>query len=204
MSKIRKIGVFGGSFNPVHNGHIRLAELYHKNLGLDKLIVIPANIPPHKTADNLVNSEDRLAMLTLAFEPISYAEISDIELKCSGTSYTVNTISALKEQYPEDELYLIVGGDMFLYFENWKDYKKILSMCTLCTAPREVGEYDKLVEYQKKIDPALQRTKILNTSVLVVSSSEIREKINSSNQIDNLIPQKVKQYIIEKGLYKNE
>ena len=133
-----KIGVFGGTFNPIHNGHIRLAELYHKELGLDKIIVIPTNIPPHKSAENVVSSVDRLNMLNLAFEQYPFVEISDIELNMSGKSYTVNTISALKEIYPNDDLYLIVGGDMFLCFESWREYKKILSMCTLCSAPREV------------------------------------------------------------------
>ncbi|MBQ7799699.1 MAG: nicotinate (nicotinamide) nucleotide adenylyltransferase [Oscillospiraceae bacterium] len=199
-----KIGVFGGTFNPIHNGHIRLAELYHKELTLDKIIVIPTNIPPHKSAENVVSSADRLSMLNLAFEQYPYVEISDIELNMSGKSYTVNTISALKEIYPNDDLYLIVGGDMFLCFESWREYKKILSMCTLCSAPREVGEYKVLKEYQNKLDPELNCTVILNTEALVLSSSEIREKLNSDTDLDNFLPKKVLEYINQKGLYKND
>ena len=199
-----KIGVFGGTFNPIHNGHIRLAELYHKELGLDKIIVIPTNIPPHKSAENVVSSVDRLNMLNLAFEQYPFVEISDIELNMSGKSYTVNTISALKEIYPNDDLYLIVGGDMFLCFESWREYKKILSMCTLCSAPREVGEYKALKEYQNKLDPELNCTVILNTEALVLSSSEIREKLNSDTDLDNFLPKKVLEYINQKGLYKND
>ncbi len=199
-----KIGVFGGTFNPVHNGHVRLAKLYLEKLELDKLIVIPTNIPPHKTVSNVVDSPDRLNMLRLAFEDFPNVEVSDIELKMSGKSYTVNTISALKELYPNDELYLIVGGDMFLCFESWREYKKILSMCTLCTAPREIGEFNALKEYQKKIDPDNNNTIILDADVLVLSSSEIREKIKNDADLDNLLPEKALEYINQKGLYKND
>lgn len=197
-----KIGVFGGTFNPVHNGHVRLAKLYLEKLELDKLIVIPTNIPPHKTVSDMVDCADRLTMLKLVFEDCSFVEISDIELKMSGKSYTVNTISALKEIYPNDELYLIVGGDMFLCFESWREYKKILSMCTLCSAPREVGEYTELKEYQLKLDPELKNTVILNSEVLVLSSSEIREKIKDGADLNHLLPEKVLEYINQKGLYK--
>ena len=199
-----KIGVFGGTFNPIHNGHIKVLNLYHKELGLDKIIVIPTNIPPHKTAENVVDSTDRISMLSLAFEECPYVEISDIELKMSGKSYTVNTITALKSIYPDDELYLIVGGDMFLCFETWKDYKHILLMCTLCSAPREIGEYNALKEYQKKLDPEKSCTLLLDSEVLVLSSSEIREKIKSGIDLDSLLPQKVLEYINQKGLYKND
>lgn len=199
-----KIGVFGGTFNPVHDGHIRLAELYYKELSLDKIIVIPTNIPPHKTVSDMIDSADRLNMLNLAFEDCPFVEVSDIELKMNGKSYTVNTISALKEIYPDDDLYLIVGGDMFLCFESWREYKKILSMCTLCSAPREINEFNALKEYQKKIDPENNNTIIIDADVLVISSSEIREKMKNGTDLDNLLPEKVLEYINQKGLYKND
>ena len=199
-----KIGVFGGTFNPIHNGHIKLLNLYYKELGLDKIIVIPTNIPPHKTAENVVNSADRINMVKLAFEDCPYVEVSDIELKMSGKSYTVNTITALKSIYPDDELYLIVGGDMFLCFDKWREYRKILSMCILCSAPREIGGYNALKDYQSKLDPEKKCTRLLDSEVLVLSSSEIREKIKSKIDLDNLLPKKVLEYINKKGLYKND
>jgi len=199
MANCQKIGILGGTFNPVHNGHIHLAQLYHDKLKLDKILIIPTNIPPHKSAENIVSNSHRLNMLKLAFEQLPYAEISDIELNKDGKSYTVETLLLLKEKYPDDEFFLLIGGDMFLCFDKWKDYKKILSMCTLCTAPREENEYIKLKKYQDYLDPAHSNTEIIDSKVLQVSSSEIRSNITDSIQI----PRKVKEYIIQEGLYNN-
>ena len=204
MSKIRKIGIFGGTFNPVHNGHIHLAQLCFDKLLLEKLIVIPTNISPHKKVEYVPENIDRVNMLKLAFEDYPYVTVSDIELRLGGKSYTVNTLCELKKIYPEDELFLIVGGDMFLCFESWKEYRKILSMCKVCTAPREKDEYVLLKDYQKKIDPSQSSTIVLNSDVLRISSSEIREILVDIHNSDNcLMPEKVRQYIIQKGLYKN-
>lgn len=198
MTECRKIGILGGTFNPVHNGHIHLAQIYNDELCLDKILVIPTNIPPHKSADNIVENHHRINMLKLAFEGFNNVEISDIELSKEGTSYTIETLMMLKESYPNDKLFLLVGGDMFLYFDKWKDYDKILSLCTVCTAPRHDDEYDKLIDFQKVLDPEKKSTIILDSTVLSVSSSEIRDNTDNA-----LIPKKVKEYIIQKGLYNN-
>ena len=145
-----KIGIFGGSFNPVHNGHIRLALFYKEKLQLDLILVIPANIPPHKSVQNFVSADDRINMLKLAFEDYDFVKVSDIEFKISGKNYTVKTLTELKKEYPNDEFYLIVGGDMFLCFETWKEYEQILSMCKVCTAPRTKDELNLLFNYQNK------------------------------------------------------
>lgn len=198
MTSLRKIGILGGTFNPVHSGHLHLAQLCFDELCLDKILVIPTNIPPHKSADNIVENHHRVNMLKLAFEGFNNVEISDIELKKQGKSYTIDTLLTLKEKYPNNELFLIVGGDMFLCFEKWKDYKKILSLCTVCTAPREDNEYNSLIAYQNILDPQHNKTIIFNSNVLSVSSSEIRNNIDCA-----LIPSKVKEYIIQEGLYNN-
>ena len=193
-----KIGIFGGSFNPVHNGHIRLALFYKEKLNLDLLLVIPANIPPHKSAQNLASAEDRVSMLKLAFGDFDFVKISDIEFKISGKNYTVNTLTELKKEYPNDELFLIIGGDMFLCFETWKEYNKILSMCKVCTAPRTEDELNLLYKYQNKIDENKQNTVILDIPVLEISSTKIR---NDSEMLKSFVPEKVYNYIISKGLY---
>lgn len=193
-----KIGIFGGSFNPVHNGHIRLALFYKEKLKLDLIIVIPANIPPHKSAQNLASADDRINMLKLAFSEFDFVKVSDIEFKISGKNYTVKTLTELKKEYSNDELYLIIGGDMFLCFETWKDYKKILSMCKVCTAPRTVDELDLLYNYQNKIDKSKQNTVVFDIPVLAISSTEIRA---DRDLLKCFVPEKVYDYIISKDLY---
>lgn len=200
----RRIGVFGGTFNPVHNGHINLVKNYRNMLSLDEIIVIPTNIPPHKANLNVIDSQDRIAMLNLAFEDEKYVSVSDIEIAAGGTSYTILTIEKLKETYPNDELFLLVGGDMFLCFESWREYKRILSLCTVCTAPRQKDEILKLIRYQEKIDPSRENTIILDSPVLELSSSEIREKITDKTFLRGFVPQKVFEYILKKGLYEND
>ncbi len=196
-----KIGILGGSFNPVHNGHVRLAKLYKNALKLDIVLVIPANIPPHKSAENLVSAEDRVNMLNLAFAECDFVKISKIELEMSGKNYTINTLKKLKEVYPNDEFYLIIGGDMFLCFETWREYEQILSICKVCTAPRTKGELELLYDYQNKIDNNKDRTIILDAPVLQISSTEIREKAKSREALKDLVPEKVFEYIIQKDLY---
>lgn len=204
MKKERKIGIFGGSFNPVHNGHIKLAKTYYDALELDELLVIPSNIPPHKSVEKPTSAEDRMNMLRLAFRDVPYVTVSDIELRLGGKSYTVLTLTELKKLYPNDKLYLIVGGDMFLCFDTWREYEKILSMCTLCAAPREEGEILKLLAYQEKLDPSKEHTIVLDASVLEVSSSEIRSKLQNKQELKDLVPNEVFEYIVEKGLYNND
>ena len=204
MKKERKIGIFGGSFNPVHNGHIKLAKAYFDALELDEILVIPSNIPPHKFVEKPTSAEDRVNMLKLAFKDLPYVTVSDIELKLGGKSYTVLTLHELKKIYPNDKLFLIVGGDMFLCFDKWFEYQNILSMCTVCAAPREQGEIIKLIAFQDVIDPSRTKTIVLDESVLEVSSSEIRSKIDNKEELKNLVPNEVFEYIVEKGLYNND
>lgn len=204
METKRKIGVFGGTFNPIHNGHINLVESYYNELELDEILVIPTNIPPHKTVDSEVSSRDRLKMLELAFKEFPYVTVSDIELLAGGKSYTILTLQKLLEIYPDDKLFLIIGGDMFLCFEQWKEYKKILSICTVCTAPREQGELKKLLEYQNIIDPQKRHTIVLNAPILELSSSQIRSKAKNQKELHNLVPKKVFEYIVKKGLYNDD
>lgn len=195
-----KIGVFGGAFNPVHNGHIKLAISYINSLKLDKLIVIPTANPPHKSSKDLVDGKDRLNMLNLAFKDVDKVEISDIEFNRQGKSYTFDTIAELKNIYQNAEFYLIIGEDQFMSFDKWYKYDEILKEVTLCTAAREENKRDSLKEFSKKL---LKNDKcyIANFDPIVVSSSEIRENLKNNIDISFLIPENVYNYIIEKGLY---
>lgn len=149
MSKpvMEKIGIFGGTFNPVHNGHVLLARHYVQALGLQKLLVIPAKTPPHKLAPELAAEQLRLQMCALAFADLPQAQVSDLEICRPGKSYTIDTVYKLRQLYPQAQLYLLVGSDMFLSFTKWKDWQGILQEVTLCTAARNAGELSRLRGY---------------------------------------------------------
>lgn len=194
------IGVFGGAFNPVHNGHMNLAEIYYKGLKLDKLIFIPTAKPPHKTDEYLVSGEDRVNMLQLACEDKPY-EISTLEFDREGKSYTYDTLLELKKIYPDSKLFLIIGADQFFYFDKWYRYKDILSMAVLCTSARENEKEKNEIRAFAEILGIGDSFFLSSEPVLKVSSSEIRAGIKEKKDISSLLPPKVLNYILEKGLY---
>lgn len=198
-----KIGIFGGAFNPVHNGHIKLATDFYNYLELDKLLFIPTCKPPHKSDADFADGTDRIKMLELATEDIEAFEVSDIEFSLSDKSYTYKTLIELKKEYPDDELYLIIGADQLMQFDRWYHYKDILSMVKLCTSARNDEEEKRvLTDKAKNLDGLDMNNFFLSPfDVLKVSSTDIREKIKSDIDVSDLIPEKVYKYISEKGLY---
>lgn len=197
-----KIGIFGGAFNPIHNGHLLLVKSYYESLGFDKVLFIPTAVPPHKTSEYLVSAQDRLNMVSLALEENAFFEVSDIEFKRQGKSYTYDTLTQLKQIYPDSELYLIIGADQFLKFHYWYRYKEILDIVTICTSAREDEEEKKsLYAYAESHDEMKGKYFIADYPVFKVSSSEIRDKIKNGEDISSLVPKKVYKYIVEKGLY---
>ena len=148
---MRKIGIFGGTFNPIHNGHLHMLEILRDRLPLDEIWVMPANIPPHKEAKELASGKDRLKMATLAVEDLEDVAVCDLELRSPGKSYTYDTLLHLKKAFPEDSFTLIMGSDMFLSFEKWYRHQEILSMCGIVCAARHDGEYDALMKKAKTV-----------------------------------------------------
>lgn len=190
-----KIGVFGGTFNPPHNGHVRLAKAAADELKLDKLLVIPSCIPPHKIAAKLADGQDRLEMCRLAFGCDPRFEVSPMELERGSRSYTVETLRELKALYPDSELYFIVGSDMLESFDKWYLWQEILSLSVLCAASREEGYNPDLSRFGK----LAERIKIITLDPLEVSSTQIR---NSTGEVSpELLDPKVAVYIREHGLY---
>lgn len=190
-----KIGVFGGTFNPPHNGHIRLAKAAADELKLDKLLVIPSCIPPHKIAAKLADGQERLEMCRLAFGGDPRFEVSPMELERGSRSYTVETLRELKALYPDSELYFIVGSDMLESFDKWYLWQEILSLSVLCAASREEGYSPDLSRFGK----LAERIKIITLDPLEVSSTQIR---NSAGEVSpELLDPKVAAYIREHGLY---
>ncbi|NMP37916.1 MAG: nicotinate (nicotinamide) nucleotide adenylyltransferase [Clostridiales bacterium] len=201
-----KIGIFGGSFDPVHNGHVALAEHFYEQLRLDKIIVIPALVAPHKTQLRTADAADRLNMCRLAFADERF-EISDIEILRGGKSYTVDTLSYLHEKYPDSELYLIIGADMLLYFDKWFRWRDIADMAYICAAVRNDNpdEYELLRKYSfSALADIKERIILSGAKPFEVSSTGIREKIRSGESVEQLVPPEVAKYIKDGGLYADD
>ncbi len=195
-----RLGVFGGAFNPVHNGHVNLARRFIEILSLDRLLVIPTANPPHRSTVGFAPAQNRFEMLSLAFDGIKEAKISDIEFKRKGKNYTSDTVDELKRLYPDAEIYLIIGSDQFLYFDKWYRYKELLGKVTVCTAPREKITRNVLEKYARE-KLCGGKYYIADFEPLEISSSEIREKLQCGEDVSLIIPPSVYNYIKEKELY---
>ena len=194
---MNKVGIFGGSFNPVHKGHTELARAAFRSLKLQEMLIIPTAQSPHKEMTS-VSFEERMEMCRLAFEDDNNFTVSDIEGKLGGTSYTINTVRALKEIYPKNtEFYLIIGGDMLFYFDKWYRHEALLKECHVIAAARESDSYADMLECANE----LGRVKVLNLPVIEVSSTELREKIAKNEDTGDMLTEKVRAYIDERGLY---
>lgn len=193
-----KTGIFGGAFNPVHNGHLALAEQYKKELSLDRIIFIPTANPPHKSSNGLIDGKHRINMLELCVGENQI--VSDIEFMRDGKSYTYLTICELKENYPDDEFYLIVGADQFFYFEKWYKFEEILSACTVVTAAREKNQYVEMLDFKNE-HPKLKDVVVSEFDVIDISSSQIRDMIKNGEDVSCYIPESVNRYIKEHRLY---
>ena len=197
-----RIGIYGGAFNPVHKGHVKLAEEVKAKAHLDKIIIMPSGKSPHKSSHSLVDSTHRLEMCYLAFDGEDYI-VSDLEIKREGKSYTVDTVTELKKIYPDDELYLIMGSDMLLCFDKWYRYEDILSMVTICATTRQGDiSLQELKTYSR--DVLGKETLIIDFEPFECSSTKVRNALVSGDDATSLVPEKVLLYIIEKGLYTDE
>ena len=192
-----KTGIFGGAFNPVHNGHVRLAEEAVKQLKLKKLLIIPTFESPHK-ATKLAPFDDRAEMCRLAFGHIAGAEVSDVERRLGGTSFTINTVRELKRQFPDEQFFLLIGGDMLFSFDQWFKYEAILNEVRVCAVARGGDSYSDMLEFANE----LGKIRVLPTQAVDISSTEIREKISSGGDISGLVPEGAAEYIAQHGLYR--
>jgi nicotinate-nucleotide adenylyltransferase len=198
-----KTGVFGGTFNPVHKGHIMLAEYCMDSVGLDRIIMIPTAVPPHKISNNLASENDRLNMCKLACRGKENFFVSDIEIKRQGKSYTYETLTQLKEIYPDDHLYTIMGADMFLTLDRWKNPEIIFEKSSIITIPRDEENKLELENFYNKVLKAMGASSvILPNPVMSVSSTFIRENLDNFNLISNMLDKGVYDYIIKNNLYR--
>lgn len=200
---MKNIGILGGTLNPIHLGHLIIAQTAKDELKLDKIYFMPSGCPPHKDVDLIADKEHRSNMVKLAVEDNSYFEFSDFELKRSGTIYTADTLRMLNEQYPEDNFYFIMGTDSFFDIEDWKSPEEIFKLCTIAVAGRNnvTDNIENTIEYYK--NKYKGNIVFINSPLINISSSYIRNSVKNNISIKYLVSNNVEQYIIENNLYKD-
>ncbi|MBQ2829545.1 MAG: nicotinate (nicotinamide) nucleotide adenylyltransferase [Oscillospiraceae bacterium] len=208
-----RIGVYGGTFDPPHMGHLTAAVAAARLLGLEKLIFIPAGIPPHKElANQTPDAQHRLAMVRLMAEQAAVetkidVSVSTVEIEREGRSYTVDTLRGLRGEYQSDELWLLMGTDMFLTFQNWRAPEEILSMCGICAFGRSESDTEELFAVQRQYlaqrFPNARITTLTLPNVVEVSSTQLRAELSANGIARELLPT-VQGYILRAGLYGTE
>jgi nicotinate-nucleotide adenylyltransferase len=199
----KKLGIMGGTFDPIHNGHLLIAEHVQRELGLDKVLFIPAFVAPHKIGEEFARAEDRYHMTELAIAGHKNFFVSDMELKRQGISYTYDTLCALSEQYgSEYELYFIIGADSVGELGAWHNIRGIMNLCTFVAATRPgfvppPEAVQKL--YNDKDEPAIIW---VSNKDIAISSTDIRARVQQKLDIKDLVPSAVAEYILQKDLYR--
>ncbi len=195
---MERFGIYGGTFNPIHNGHLHLIRAACAQLSFDRLLVVPANIPPHKAATDLASNRDRLEMARLATAGMPGVWVSDIELRARGKSYTVLTLERLRALFPECSFTLLMGADMLESFDRWHRWQDILKLADIAAFARNEGE-ESLLERKAAL---IGRARVVRVEPLPLSSTLVREKVRRGEDISGLVPEPVAAYIYEKGLYR--
>ena len=197
-----RIGIYGGTFNPPHIGHIHAAQQAFALLKLDRLLLIPDRIAPHKVLpQGSATAEQRMQMLRIGAAQIPYAQVSDLELRREGTSYTYLTVQELKQQYPEDQLFLIMGTDMFLSFHNWRYPEKIWENATLAVLMRGDKDENAAIAAQKDALEALgAAVETVSNEITAISSTNLRRML-VFGCAEPYLPDGVGEFIAKNGLY---
>lgn len=189
-----KIGIFGGTFDPIHRGHLQLAQNARDQFSLDKVIFVPAYQPPHKQELlSLTSAKDRYEMVRLAIEGEPFLELSDCELRRKGTSYTFDTLSELEKKHPKDTFFMILGKDAFEGIDAWHRSAELKKKVRFLVAKRGVCEIRA---------PEDARAEWIQMPLCPISASGIREAIKKGNAVDDHLSPKVLQYIHEHALYR--
>ena len=199
---MERIGIYGGTFNPPHLGHIRAAQCAFKALGLTRLLMIPDRIAPHKQLPkDSPLPEQRMEMLRLAVRDLPGIEVSDLELNRAGVSYTYETVAQVRQQYPEAKLYLLMGTDMFLTLHNWKNPELIWQNAVIAGFCRgEKGEKDAMARQKQLLEDMGARVEQIENPVTTISSSDLRRML-VFRCADPFLPDGVGEYICKHGLY---
>jgi nicotinate-nucleotide adenylyltransferase len=214
----RRIGLLGGTFNPVHEGHLRAAEEVRRRFGLNRVLFIPSYIPPHKQTTDMASPEDRYAMVELAVRARPEMEASPLEIEAREKSYSIITLNKLKAIYADAWIFFILGIDAFLEIETWRSYREVLEQCHFIVISRPGFDLEKArealpSEYAGKIKDCgrtgpvgadlLSRFRVflMMIDALDISSTDIRGRVKAGRPIHGLVPAPVEEYIRTKNLY---
>ena len=192
--KLKRIGIFGGSFDPPHLGHLVIAEMARRSLKLDVVYFVPAYKPPHKEGRHPSTARDRLAMTRLSLYGNARLKVSDLELRRKGISYTVDTVRAFRKLFPESQLFLIIGSDSLRQFHSWKSPRQILDEVSLIV-------YRRPRSARMKASLRPMNMSFVGGPLMEISSSEIRKKIQQGKSIRYLVRDNVCRFIQRKKLY---
>jgi len=212
-----KIGILGGTFDPVHFGHLRTAEEIGQLLGLQKVYLIPAASPPHKMRGPVSSFEHRMAMVRLGIQESSILDALDLEGRRPGLSYSFDTLKELKSRFGENsELYFLVGSDAFLDIRTWKGYEKLFDYSHFIVIPRPGLDMETLETFVLELNPSIKKMKgknvytmpsgnhviIQKSTLMDISGTKVRNMVSSGKSIAFLVPESVKNYIFRKRLYR--
>lgn len=200
MNNNCRVGIIGGSFDPVHMAHIKLAECAYRELQLEKVIFIPAYIQPFKKDRKVTDEIHRINMLKLALSEYPYFEVSDIEIRMKGDSYTARTLTVLESEYPD--MVFIMGADSYMSLERWYHPEIIFQKAHIACAVRDDSSMDKLKEKEEQYREKYQGTTyFLNMPRTDMSSTDIRDRISNGDSLNGSISENVMEYIKEHKLY---
>lgn len=199
---MKKIGIIGGTFNPIHIGHLILAQRALEEKELDEIWIIPTGCSYMKANQDILSGEERLAMVELAISDNDKLKCLDIEIKRSGYTYSYETLEQLNDEYPDHSFYFIFGADCLFNIENWKYPERIFNNCSVIAAARNGASLsqmeEKIVQLQERFGADIS---LLTFPNLEISSTDLRERIRLGKSVTHLIPDKVISYIKEKGFY---
>ncbi|MFD0871476.1 MULTISPECIES: nicotinate-nucleotide adenylyltransferase [Paenibacillus] len=191
------IGIMGGTFDPIHTGHLVAAETALEEAGLDEVWFMPANIPPHKPNTPLASPDQRLEMVSLAIDSHPSYRAVDVELTRGGTSYTYDTVTRLQQLYPDHRFHYIIGADMVMYLPKWHQIEKLSEMVTFLGVGRPGFDID----LEALPSHLRSRIKLMTMPAMEISSTDIRERIRNGRSIRYRVPESVRLYIERSGIY---
>lgn len=196
---MQKVGIMGGTFNPIHNGHIQLAKSAYEALALDKVLFMPSGNSYLKK--NVLDAKHRVAMTKVAIADYSYFELSLIEVEREGNTYTYDTLQHLTKDHPDTEYYFILGADSLLYIDRWREPQIIFDLCTLVCAVRNDSDMNVLQDKGNELAALGAKIVYLNMDKIDISSTAIREGVKQGQDISDMVPSTVLDYIKREHLY---